>query len=335
MQPKKSQYSVYSLMLDGELKLARQLLGKTVSKGATERDIFEILNLKIPGYHQSLNFLIFCEEHFWRRTGGHTIFPETKDVLDNLLRARFQMDSSEGFSLPFESFMFTIPAGFTTDGIQLPSFLVTWIPYQEMGSLVVEPFGRYIRMKDGAHVHLDIPRGSHSISICYRDPTNPSAYARVVIGDEQIPELLAVQDIHQFRTMLGHYGDGIGGVKDVDELDLRLQQTMLKLVAALGIYDMATEGNRIKPGFPGGQQPKMMGKMPENEMRFLTLKNATPKASSEDSRGKDAYYRTWHFRQLRDERYYKGEFEQYPRGSRYVFVSDTVVGQKLTAQTLK
>ena len=50
--------------------------------------------------------------------------------------------------------------------------------------------------------------------------------------------------------------------------------------------------------------------------------------------GIDAHYRSMHFRVLQHERFYQGEHELKPRGSRWIQVSDSVVKGKSTPHTL-
>lgn len=335
MQAKKPVFEVYSSMLDNQIKYARVMLKNVLPKSATDRDVLAALFKHVPEAIKSLNLNIFAEEHFWIRTGANTIFPESAEVLENLIRARFQMDAADGFTLPFQSFMMSIPSGFKVDGTSIPSFLVSWIPYKQTEELIIGPFGVHAKIGGPLHVHLDsAPDDDIAICICYRDPITPSAYSRTVISANQIPALLQddredilVTDIETYKN----YHQVVG----ISSHDIKIQRIMFRIVAALGIYNMATEGSRLSPGFPGNQQPKFNGKLPDYSMNNMTLKNSMSASSAHMPEAKDSYYRTWFFRQLRDEKYYRGEFSRYAKGSRYVFVSDTVVGQQITAHTQK
>lgn len=320
MQAKKSQYEIYTTMLDSMLKHAKTFLQAHLPKGANERDSAAFLFSRTPAMIEGLNYQIFSEELFWRRNGANTVFPESTAVLDNLLRARFKMEAAEGFTLPFQSFMFAMPQGFTFDGMRIPSFVVTWIPYKQLGDLIFMPFADYVRIKRPSVNLTEDDRGDYSISLCYRDPADPSLYARTMIGDRDVPKLLAAQTPEEFAAIAGEYGD-IKDVVDATAHDHNLQRVMLRLVAAFGIYNMATDGENLKPGFPGNNKPRYVGHFPDSPVRFMTLRSSIPPQSKEPGQAKESFHRTWFFRQLRADQYYKGEYAETPKGTRYVFVS--------------
>ena len=334
MQARKSQYQVYSPMLDLQTKHARNLFESHLPRKATGSDVLGVLFTEYPDYLSSLNLNIFSEEYFFTRTGANTVFPENEVVLNNLLKARFQLNSAEGFSLPFESFMFAIPNGYEVDGVKIPSFLVTWIPYAQTQDMLISPFGKYAKITKPLQVILDeAPLGDMGISICYRDPTQSTAYARTLLSASQIPDLLNAKDDSQFKNDLQTYKP-YREVIELSEYDVQIQRIMLRLVAAFGIYNVATEGDRLKPGFPGTLQPKIIGRFPDVPMRSSTLSNGfhdlTQGANAAEI---DPIYRTWFFRQLRDEIYYRGEHALKPRGSRFVFIPPTVVNLKVEPHT--
>lgn len=335
MQVKKAQYEVYTSMLDNQVKHAKEIFKGALPKKPTESDVLEAIFRYSPEMMQSLNLQIFSEEHLWHRNGANAIFPESAEVLDNLLRARFQMDEPEGFSLPFQSFMVSVPQGYKVDGLRIPSFLVNSYPYHDMEKTVIAPFGKHARFKDAVYVTLDdAPEGDMAIALCYKDPMSTTAYSRTLISASQIPDLLGAESTEAFSRDLKVY-ENYRDVVGLSEYDLKIQRIMLRLVAAIGVYNMATEGKRLLPGLPGSQEPKMIGKAPAVGFRYSTLANAFPPLKDGAKQSAESYYRTWFFRQLRSERYYKGEYADFAKGSRYVFVSDTVVGQQLDAHTQK
>ena len=118
--------------------------------------------------------------------------------------------------------------------------------------------------------------------------------------------------------------------------DAKMQFYSLRLIGALGVYHLATDGQKLRPGYPGSSTPKLQGKLPGQTLKPYEIASAIPArhVSSGDEREiHGAYYRTWYFRQLRAPRYYQGEYENRKVGTRYTFVSDTVVGQRSTPYT--
>ena len=82
-------------------------------------------------------------------------------------------------------------------------------------------------------------------------------------------------------------------------------------------------------------QEKEMAKVLNKVIGALTVYHHATKDSQNWDFGPDgvlvirklpgAHYRRWHFRQLRNERYYRGEYANLPRGSRIVFVNEASV----------
>lgn len=331
-QTKKSLYDLYPRMTDRILADIRKGLPKRESRLMKDKEIINLLIEGTPEFVHSLNFHILSEEDFGYREGSHAIFPESRAVLDNLLRAKYAMDTPEGFSLPYSSFLMAIPNGYSFDGIQLPSFMATWLPYRTTHEYTTDPFcRRYDLTLPENYGYEESTDETNCLIITFRDPKGP-AYIRTMQVDAKLPIVLKCQNAQEFSEAIGRYEDKVG-VIELDEQELEMQFLAVKLIAALGVYHMATGGSRLVDGFPGKQEPRIHNRIKTQRLRFSTLKNKVER--DDEPQSPDAFYRTWFFRQLRDERYYRGEHEKTPRGSRYSFVSDTVVGQKVSAHTQK
>lgn len=330
-QEKKALYDLYPRMLDRVVNDMKKGMPGKEGKKATRKDIIQKIMDFQPNLAHSLDFLIWSEELFCEKQGNHAIFPESSVVLDNLLRAKYQMDSPEGFTLPYESFFVAIPHGYSFDGVHLESFMVTMVPYQTSELYTTVPFCEAMGIKaPDSYVHEHSRPDAYSIAITYRDPVTRAGYIRTLQIDENLPKILKCQSAMEFRDVLGDYDSKIG-VIDLNKDELEVQFLAVKLVAALGVYHMATGGSRLSDGFPGKQEPRINNRDKTQRLYFSTLKNST--RFDDAPVPKEAFYRTWYFRQLRDERFYRGEHEKTPRGSRYSFVSDTVVGQKVSPHT--
>lgn len=317
-------------MTDTVINENRQQMPKRVSRDFSDNDILRVLMESNPAMMHSLNFLILSEEFYWKSQGGDVIFPESPAVLDNLLRAKYQMDSPEGFRLPFSAFSVAIPNGYAFNGVRLLPFMVTFIHHRTAQDITTLPFCRKIGLREPPGFgYAESRPEAMALSITFRDPTNRHAYIRTLQLDEALPRVLKCQTAMEYKQVVGDYEDKFG-VIDLTESELEAQFLAVKLVAALGVYHMATNGDRLSDGYPGSQEPRMNNRDKSLRMRFSTLRN---KADVDAIEARDAFYRTWFFRQLRADRYYQGEHEKTPRGSRYSFVSDTVVGQKVTPHT--
>lgn len=271
MQTKKSQYEIYSTMMSGEIKVARQAFKSELSKSSTSSDVLAVFIRREPEILQTLNLHIFAEEYFWQRTGAHTLFPQDHQVLDDLLSADFQLSDEKAFSLPLQSFMVSMPQGYEVEGVRIPSFLVTSIPYRQTQELIVGPFAIYARSPKAINVRLeDTEPDEVSVSLCYRDPLSPTAYARTHIGAGDVPGLLKAKTPAELSNSLMTY-QKLLRVEEVSTHDLKIQSIMLKLAVALGAHHKATGGACLKPGYPTGKEPKLLGRPPEVPIKALTL----------------------------------------------------------------
>ncbi|MDT8924747.1 hypothetical protein RBE51_18295 [Pseudomonas taiwanensis] len=269
MQAKKPQYDIYTSMMDAEIKQMRQLLGASLDKDASRGAVLEELFKRVPQFARTLSIHIYAEEYFWLRTGANIVFPASVTLLDTLHTTPFDQRSVDAFQLPFQSFMVSIPCGYRIDDLRIPSFLVTCIPYHETQELITSPFARLTNQQKGIFIRLeDSPPDDVSISIAYRDPIGQAAYARTHISTRQIPELLGVQvgeESHKQLRLYPNYQD----VSDLSEYDMQIQKAMLRLVIGLGAHTL-NKNVVFSAGFPGGREPKMIGKLPDT-YRGMTL----------------------------------------------------------------
>src|SRR5690606_30901508 len=194
--------------------------------------------------------------------------------------------------LPFPSFVLAMPHGYTFMGTELPSLLVTIMDYHSSPETIIQPFCKWIKLSKPMNVgtEQDDPPGTRAISISYRDPKTNAGYVRMLVSERKIPALLNAESLDHFKNIMGHYGEMVG-VIDLDEFDLDIQFKAIKLIAALGVYNLATEGQRLKPGFPGQSVPKMVGRNPDITLKMNTLSSKLPSQLQRST--PEAHYRTW------------------------------------------
>jgi hypothetical protein len=330
-QQKKSQFEICPRLTD---KIANQIRKADKSmKGRPSKDALKMMFEFSPDLLHSLDFIILAEEYFWERSGYQTIFPENSLVLDNLFKARYHLENAAGIDMPFESFILAMPQGYKIDGYQIPSCLVTWIPYQQSQHDTIFPFCDHIRIPKPSQVNHE-PSGEHErgLSITFRDRNSSITYNRALTIESKLPDILKAKNIYEFNQILGKYDDHtFQNVIASDEYDLQIQFRLFKLIAALAVYHQATEGDRLHSGFPGSLMPKIIGKDESQRLKMSTLKNTFPVSASKVS--PEVHVRTWFIRQLNNERFYRGQYEKMRMGSRYVFVKETTVNGKLVAYT--
>jgi hypothetical protein len=329
-QVKKSLYELYPRVTDFMVNQLKKLMPKSETR-RTDADVVREVIRQIPMMMNSLDFLIMTEELYWIKNGGEVIFPESDVVLNNCFKSKFSISTSHGFELPFDSFMLAMPNGYTFMGTKLPALFVNFYDYHNSIDDIIYPFCDWAKIRRPDNVAKeDVPIGSRAISISYRDPETNMGYVRLLVGEEKIPDLLGAENIETFSKIMGRFNNIIGVIEPSTD-DLEIQFKAIKLVAALGVYNLATHGDRLKKGFPGQSMPRMNFKNPDLRMSLNTLSSKLPSQLEKSS--PDAHYRTWHIRQLRDERFYKGDHEKEIPGSRFVFVSDAVIGTKVSPST--
>jgi hypothetical protein len=324
-QTKKPAYDMYPSLLTETLKAVSKFHKGLAPHLALGQWLYE--------HNSKFNTLatrICIEDHFWSRNGRHVIFPESTDVIDNLMRARYEIESPEGFSLPFTSFVVAMPSGYTRNGFKMPGFMASF-SRDDLPEIKAMPFIDYIKMPLHTLDFSSVPDSVKSLVVQYKNPSD-GAHAMVSIREKDLPRILKCRNLDEYKLEMDGGWPMVGvSTVETNSADAEIQFFALKLVASMGIYCLATGGKRLLDGFPGSVMPRLMGHDGSGGMRLSTLQSVATAAAKASP---DAHYRSWHFRQLRDARFYKGEHANTPPGSRYVFVSDAMIGQKVEPSTI-
>jgi hypothetical protein len=324
-QVKKSVFNMYSSMLASTLKNISRKLGPKVN---ALHHIGHFI-AKSPEVSSSigLEVSIYTEEHYWARNGRNVIFPESISVIENLMRAKYEIDDTEGFTLPFLSFAVAMPAGVTSNGYRVPGFLASLSP-TEHAEEKLHPFIESINLDRSMYQAVNRVAG-RVLVVQYKNPTDGS-HGKMGVEEKDLPRLLRCRTVAEYSAEMREYTGLLASNTVSTEEDMAIQFYALKLVAAIGVYNMATDGKRLIDGFPGASIPKLMGHDGSSGLRLSTLQNVAQATKGSP----ESHYRTWHFRHLRAPCYYRGQYADVPQGSRYVFVSDAVVGQTIDPSTV-
>lgn len=313
------------------------ILNKRLKRLSDEEIIGETVFTYQDMFH-TLDFLILAEEHYWSLKKRPSIFLESSSVAHRLYKATYDAKWMSGIEMPFDSFILSIPKDFSIDGVTIPGCLVTWMPFDEMEHRAVRPLCRKAGVPEPGGVNVpDDYRKSMTLHISYQDPydSRKITYGRCVIPQEFFGTLLRARTLEEFREEAGDYQSAFKHLVESSEADIRIQFTLLKIILAMAVYNQATDRQQLTPGLPGTrvQVDGMISSLrPQHQtLRMAPLKRA-PKGPVED------HYRSFHFRQLRAERYYQGSYADVPRGSRWSFVSDAWIsssGKEIDPYTQK
>lgn len=328
-QEKKKSYSIYAPMGLKIPGLIRKMQPAHATKGWTDKKILGDYIVKCKDSPGDQSLYILSEESRFQRLGSQVVFPESTVILDNLLRARYSMETTEGFTLPFESFILAIPKGYAHDGCKIPTLLVNVIKKHTTTSEFIHPLLDEHDVPRFLFTVHDVADGD-VLSLIYTETDSPEKH-RVYLAFKYIPLALQAKNPGEYRDAMFEKGF-LRSRDQLDDRDSAIQFYAFRLISALGVYHAATQGEKLRAGFPTGEAPKFDGWKSENKLSPVTLTTSMPPLAS-SAMTKDSYYRCWFFRQLRADRYYKGEYALYSPGSRYSFVQETVVGMDASPST--
>lgn len=270
---------------------------------------------------------VLLQEGLWlSKDHRRTIFLDSPQLVENLLRARFACEALTCPDKPVR-FSLALPDQMTHQGVPLQPLLITIGRSRDL----VDEHAQAFRQRWGSEVEagtdfpdqLAIMLSTRALETAFSDPHAQGCdhpHLSLFLAGPEITRLL--------QADIGGPVDGLLPLLPTAMLDAlspteqKMQILLARLAMSFWIYWQANPG-AIAEGTPGrvqdGDAP-MLGKALEMM--------ASNTASTTGGRETVEHYRRWHFRQLRDERYYRGEFAGQPLGSRWVFVHDAYVNRE-------
>lgn len=279
------------------------------------------------------------------RSGTPAIFPESKNLLEKLFHSNYLFNGDFKLSFPFKTFQVAIPRGFEVDGVKIPPFLVRICRFSEM----VEEHKAFLKEADinASEDYLIedmISKDMHiGISIS-GDKNSHGLNGYFQIKESIISSAVKSRNVKEFAALLNeqHKLDLAEGKADASK-DYKykwgsddktaVEFAIVKILAVLSIYLSATENVYLKKGLPGSHMTSigLVNHIDKPTPHLLKQTETIKKLSNNNS--PDEHYRVFHFRNLRAERYYQGEYKDIPIGSRWVFVKDSLVNSKTNGFT--
>lgn len=331
MAKKTSTFKIYERLMDEVVNITRKTGPKRIKKLPTEKILGEYFDM-VPTMKNSLVFPTMAEEWFWERTSGMVLVPEDEAILKRLYRAKFDITHTQHITFPQKSFVLAIPSGTIIDGVALQSALVSWYPFSKHSGDIFEPFGEWLGIPMGKG-SPNLPDGYNpdlpAITLAFKDASGNSAHTKIVAHCEHLPKILNAQSPAEILDVVGMFENtNYEMVIRPDDDELKIQAILLKIVVALGVYYSATKDQgTVEKGMPTAKS--RFNRPKQSFVRPFSLKGLIKKEEN-DTVGEESVTtdRTWHFRQLRHERYYKGQYSDWPIGSRIVFVSEATVTYK-------
>lgn len=288
--------------------------------------------------------IVVTDELYWNQNGRQVIFIENKEFVDAILSSKFDVDVVKNLKPLSESFQLVLPKGSTDEfGDELPNVLVNWFKTAQESMDMTTGITRQSYEASGDD-YGDYEDTLKQFKKAFEVTDNEVSDIKNQIIDNQDEDYQA--ENYQILNMTMTFDDPNKpiGVKSMYEHKFaealtqepknqsdRIINSVLKLILGLSIYINA--GGHIREGFPSKKSEttkarKSLDKTSKGAYRVKFISFA-----KEMKLSSGGFVRGFHFRNLKAERYYQGEHENEPKGSRWVFVSPSWVGGKISAKT--
>jgi hypothetical protein len=294
----------------------QQEIVKSSSKGRRMlKQIFGKKPVSFPKYVNTINHLsndnssggrnhrkLLCEELQWRKDGSPVIFIETQELAIDLYEAKFNFEEDFNVAPPFKSFSMTFPQDTLVNGINLNSALVTIMTRKDFMGL----YGTtVITLEDILSYEYD----ENELGICVN---YESVNGVVDTNFTQISSLTKTLKRNS-KNPLPNNGTNI-------------LEALTKIALALCVYHSATDGEKLVKGYPMSSISIPKGKT-RGSYTALTIRSFRQRNST--SSGRKVTHRIPHFRNLRAEKYYQGEYKDMKPGTRWTFVKEVDVNDSM------
>ncbi len=264
--------------------------------------------------HDILAINANSEELFWYNSGKKLVFVN-QDVISMLNRAKFSgnvdskilpPDGFETFALCFEK---NTKVEIQGKKIPLYPMQITVLRESEIYDKIHKPFKDLTGHDFVRHNDLNI-----AITVSYK------------IGQTTFRSCVDVSEVMEKITTGIELSDDLSDLYDQSLNDKEQQQTniQMRIAVQLLIFNAATDNKYLVDGFP--EQSKFQ--MPTNTNR--TYWKASHFNYKPSNHAMTSHIRSAHFRNLRDDRYYKGQYANLEKGSRWTLVSESFVGSNET-----
>ncbi|EIW7861938.1 hypothetical protein MH171_001867 [Vibrio parahaemolyticus] len=237
-----------------------------------------------------------------------------KSIVEMLNRAKFTSNLNatikppkgfETFALCFEKDTYIKVNG---QSIKLYPCQITVLSEEEMYQQVHVPFGDLTGMNIQRNPDINI-----SITVSYK--IKDVTYRSCVDISEIISKLdQGVAESGELSSLIDQR------LNDIEQLTTN---TLMKIAIQLLIFNSATDNKYLVKGFPAASKFRL----PEQTQRnYWTASHFAYEPSTKVSE----HIRSAHFRNLQHAKFYKGDFEKMEKGSRWILVSETFVGNSKT-----
>ncbi len=277
----------------------------------------------------SIKHWMASAEYHWRYPNQrHALFPESLELCERLMRAKFEVGKGATLDFPYEVFALFMPKGFRLAGAQTTSCLVQFMSYgdrqTQLNCLQLDSQLDLVTFEGN-----DLPLDTMCMNVHYPSPFNDKMRESFVVPVDKVMEYLELDDGRAFARVLGHLGrDGDTLTIETSDHEAEYQQQLLKFIVTMMVYVSARGEDALTNGVPCAIPNQATDK-------GVAVKGITLSDQKTDRLMAASHIRAMHFRNLRHEKYYKGEHEKKPQGSRWSLVKESVIGERMKTKTIR
>ncbi|EPH6195607.1 hypothetical protein ACS3CU_001804 [Vibrio parahaemolyticus] len=276
------------------------------------KDVVRMLKLEGRNFGDNREHTAICNEFIFEDEGRFTIYPDSCELLESILAAKFNITSLVDVVPPQSSFSVMIPRGYVLPtGEKLESYMINW-------NTQFSHFNKHNALRERLGVQLI--NNTSTENVCYITYTmrrSVNDIQDVGFYCDDLLKLINSQSHIEFNEYLESVG--ISGCVLSEHMYVRYKYAF-KIALGLAVYMNVYDGF-LTNGLPVSDRYTFNGKR--------KLKNAFVANSSvvEQLTSTCSHIRNAHYRQLRNQKYYQGEYANKPIGSRFVFVKQSLVGR--------
>jgi hypothetical protein len=326
-EQKKDKFSLYPLNCISYQKLAIKSGHKDYKHKKIAELTGELFESEVCGpidRHQGIT------ETLWWDEGKNVLFPNNTNFLNQLLKSKFNLDDSAPLNLPHNTFILAMPKDFSVDGVSIPSVLVHYCKSNERVKRY-DHATKLMGVSDQFEQDDDEFKNKDNLVYFYNDPyLEKGVTAQVNQSLETISASLQADSHVEYAKLLGELPKELVSFNplEITETDKVIQYAITRIIASLSIYSSATNNKHLYSGLPKQGLLSI-----ENLKKSLRYSNYTL-GPTESKVSPNHHLRGFFFRNLKHEKYYNNEYKFIPKGSRWIFVDSTEVGD-YDASTIK
>lgn len=348
---KRPAYNIHDLQSETLIRLLKKekiIKIKDKSKQIFLKAMTYIANASEDSYvllTQGLSDNAVVEEFRWMFYSERIIlFPQNAQLLDNILKCQYNLERI-AVDIPFSIFQLAFPKGYRLAEeealgcmVSIRSMEDNLIYYNKMMTGmgfnakkdIIDPSGRIADRKERVVCITYFSASDRN------KPKHQRQLYRTSFPLNMLEDIIQCRNYQDYHQVLGDCQSTHDAEKSLSEAEYAFQFELVRLVFSLLVYIQATGQETIKEALPGQFRRFIQSQMAPGVAKPVQL-NTPEKTGSgikTDNASRKAHYRRWTIRVLRDEKYYRVEWEDKPRGSRLAFVHDCWVGEKISPKTI-